>query len=195
LDRRWIVLATLMPLSADPPERRIGFSTDRFNVEMTVGRTLRYRGAPLDFVREGRPGAAFCLTAGMCPTAFVGAVAAVRFRVSDASGGRVPLPGSLRERVTVLAQSDVLAPRLPFLQTQRLDKGAASDIQAFGYDEAAVPLAERARLRRESAGWWRRFRQELFVDGDEQPFAWVEWQHTLSAITVERAVSLNRPGP
>ena len=66
--------------------------------------------------------------------------------------------------------------------------GVGSDIQAFGYDESAVAEPERAALRAETrARMWRVYRQELFLNGDSEPFGVVEWKHTLDRIEVVRA--------
>jgi hypothetical protein len=72
--------------------------------------------------------------------------------------------------------------------------GVGSDIQAFGYDESAVAEPERAALRAESrARMWRVYRQELFLNGDSEPFGVVEWKHTLDRIEVVRATGRQVP--
>ena len=54
--------------------------------------------------------------------------------------------------------------------------------------QSAVPASGRAAVRTESrARMWRDYRQELFLNGDSEPFAVMEWKHTLDRIEVVRA--------
>jgi hypothetical protein len=63
--------------------------------------------------------------------------------------------------------------------------GIGSDLQVFGYDEGPLKQADRVRSRRQrKATWWRLYRQELYVDQETEPFAIVEWKHTLNRISV-----------
>jgi len=64
--------------------------------------------------------------------------------------------------------------------------GIGSDIQAFGYDEGAVAEREQAARRAEWLRMWRVYRQELFLNGDAEPFGVVEWKHTLHRIEIVR---------
>ena len=55
----------------------------------------------------------------------------------------------------------------------------------MGYDEDGIPVAERPRMRTEApARMWRRLRQELYLNGAMQPFAVIEWKHTMDGIEV-----------
>ncbi len=99
---------------------------------------------------------------------FVGAVALVRYRCKTAK--------TIRERVTVLEQGPDLGERPPFERTVKLVGGLVSDIQLFGYEGAEAPSAEEVKRH------WRRFRQELFLDGEQRPFAVLEWVHALDGI-------------
>jgi hypothetical protein len=100
----------------------------------------------------------------------------------------LPAATAFREVVKVLSQSEGLDERPPFIREQKLIQGVGSDIQAFGYDESAVAESERAALRAESrARMWRIYRQELFLNGDSEPFGVVDWKHTLNRIDVVRA--------
>jgi hypothetical protein len=88
-----------------------------------------------------------------------------------------------------------LPDRRPYLYEQRLVSGVGSDVQAFGYDESGASEPERRRLRSEWLGLWRVFRQELFVNGESEPFAVVEWRHTLEHIDVIRTTSIPPTNP
>ena len=97
---------------------------------------------------------------------------------------------TFREVVKVLSQSEGLDERPPYIREQPLVQGVGSDVQAFGYDESAVPEPDRAALRVESrARMWRVYRQELFLKGDSEPFGVVEWKHTLNRIEVVRVTA------
>lgn len=100
----------------------------------------------------------------------------------------MPAATTLREVVKVLSQSEGLDQRPPFIREQPLVWGVGSDIQAFGYDESAAAEPEQsARLVESGARMWRVYRQELFLNGDSEPFGIVEWKHTLTRIEVVRA--------
>jgi len=57
---------------------------------------------------------------------------------------------SIREYVTVTAQSSDLPPRPPLDKTQVLMDGAISDLQAFGYDESDIAQGQREAERQRS---------------------------------------------
>jgi hypothetical protein len=128
------------------------------------------------------------------PTAelFVGAGALVRYTVeySAAAGGRKGRGksgrGTVRERVVLLEQSEGLPAREDFHKSVPLVKGIASDLQLFGYDEGTVVPAERTVARQQAKGLFRRFRQELFLDQETEPFAVLEWTHTITEIRVRQ---------
>jgi hypothetical protein len=157
-------------------------------IRMTVSFLDPYVGMPLVFYDTVNPGRAICppvdgVAAGTCVDRFRGAVAIVRYSVKLANGS-VAGSATIHEYVTVTAQSPGLAERAPFAMTQTLVEGVGSDIQAFGYDEAPLKQADRARTRRRSKTTWRLYRQELSVDQEEKPFAVVEWKHTLDRISI-----------
>jgi hypothetical protein len=64
--------------------------------------------------------------------------------------------------------------------------GRGSDLQAFGYDESPLLPPQRPAEREVARTAWRRYRQELYVDKDRQPFAVVEWLHTMTRIHILR---------
>jgi hypothetical protein len=70
-----------------------------------------------------------------------------------------------------------------------LTHGQGSDLQLFGYDESPLPLPERAAEREKAKAAWRRFRQELYIDEDRQPFAVLEWLHSIVGIRILRVDS------
>jgi hypothetical protein len=57
--------------------------------------------------------------------------------------------------VNVVARSDGLDPRPPYMRDVRLVKGEGSDIQASGYDESSVPETEREALRAQTRSTMR----------------------------------------
>ena len=73
--------------------------------------------------------------------------------------------------VNVVARSDELDPRPPYMREVRLVKGEGSDIQASGYDESSVPETECEALRAQTRStMWLVYRQKLLVNGDSEPF-------------------------
>jgi hypothetical protein len=67
--------------------------------------------------------------------------------------------------------------------------GVGSDLQVFGYDETPAPPAVRQAEREAAKAVWRRYRQNLYLDKDRQPFAVVEWLHTTTRIRILRVDS------
>ena len=120
---------------------------------------------------------------------FVAALAVVSFAVTRSDSGK-PVTTSIREMVTVTEQSAGLPSRPPFVMTVKLARGIGSDLQAFGYDESPLPAAAQAAEREAAKASWRRYRQALYLDNDRQPFAVVEWLHTISRI---RILSIDAP--
>jgi hypothetical protein len=114
------------------------------------------------------------------PDHFVGAGALVRYSVE--SSGRKRRRGVVRERVVLLGQSEGLPARPVYEKTVPLVNGVASDLQLFGYDEDSVAESDRPAAREQAKGMWRHFRQELFLDGGKEPFAVLEWRHTITQI-------------
>jgi len=186
----WMLLALAsISQAASAPEQnsKYGFATRDYSIGMTVTFLDPYLGRRLAFFSDS--GKELCYsagdgTAGRCVEQFVGAVAIVTYSVKLANGG-IPGSISIRECVTVSAQSSGLPVRAPFSMTQKLVKGIGSDVQAFGYDEGPLTHAERTSTRRQAqAKWWRLCRQELYVDEERRPFAIVEWRYTLNGINI-----------
>lgn len=155
-----------------------GDAVVRVKVEMLPA----YTGTPLVLYADGREIPAAALGFEKRPEQFIGAGALVTYSLEFK--GRKRKATEVRERVELLGQSEGLPARETFHKTVRFVRGVASDLQLFGYDEGAVAAGERAGLREASRGLWRRFRQELFLDGSETPFAVLEWRHTLTEVTV-----------
>ena len=73
--------------------------------------------------------------------------------------------------VNVVARSDGLDPRPPYMREVRLAKGEGSDIQASGYDESSVPETECEALRAQTRStMWLVCRRKLLVNGNSEPF-------------------------
>jgi hypothetical protein len=152
-----------------------------------------YVGTRLVFYDDKDPLKPICFAGngenGACPNHFVGSVALVTFQVKCA-GHRLRNKTSIREHVTVTAQSPDLPPRLPFDQTQVVTKGTISDLQAFGYDESDIAEGEREAEREKSRKrLWRLCRQELYLNDETAPFAVIHWRYTLDAVEILRVES------
>lgn len=189
---RWLLLAAaVVSQAASPREQDVkyGFATRDYSIEMKVAFYEPYAGRRLAFSSSIDAQKEFCYSADggitdKCMERFVGALAVVTYVVRLANGG-TPRPVTIREFVTVLAQSPELPARAPFSMTQRLVAGVGSDIQVFGYDENPLRHAVRALTRRQAqALWWRLCRQELYVDDDTKPFAILEWKYTLGRVSI-----------
>jgi hypothetical protein len=166
------------------------FTAGRRYVEMRVRFPAPYAGRPLLVYRGEDPEKAVCLVRDAggsgCVERFVGAVALVTFEVLRVEDGK-PVDASLREVVKLVEQSPGMPERPPFTTTIRLKRGAGSDIQAFGYDETPLRPEDRAAERLAAQSTWRRYRQELYLDQDRQPFAVIEWLHTIAGIRIVKA--------
>jgi hypothetical protein len=168
-------------LSLGPPQQKeitYGFATEHYVIEMTVGFPGPYRGRRLVFYSSLDPRKELCHspdggTLGKCAQQFVGAVGVVRYSVRHWNG-KPPARATIREHVTVMAQSNGLPDRPPFSKTQELVNGIGSDIQVFGYDEAGMKKSDRIRTRDQAKQTWRVYRQELYMDREVKPFAVVE---------------------
>jgi hypothetical protein len=179
----WLALG---PCGAQERKAVYRLDTADYRIEMTVRFFPPYLGRRLVFYSSANPGKEVCYSgngdSSSCIERFVGALAAVTYRFQPRRKN-LPAGATLREVVKVLAQSEGLDERPPYIREQPLVQGVGSDIQAFGFDESAVPEAELAALR---ARMWRAYRQELFLKGDSEPFGVVEWKHTLNGIEVVR---------
>jgi hypothetical protein len=190
---RWILLLSLPAISqatsAPVQEAKYNFTTRDYSIEMRVAFFAPYLGHRLVFFDSLDPRKELCYSAdggaGPCIEQFVGAVAVVNYSVKLANSSRSPRSVSIRECVTVSAQSVGLPESIPFSMTQKLVEGIGSDIQVFGYDQGSLKKADRVRIHSQAqATWWRLCKQELYVDQETKPFAIVEWKHTLDRISV-----------
>jgi hypothetical protein len=166
------------------------FSTRKYRIEMGVSFPAPYEGRRLAVYRSSDPGKEVCLSINQGPSActenFVGALAFVTFLVKRTADGK-SAAASIRERVSLMDQSPGMPDRIPFAMSIRLVNGAGSDVQVFGYDESPLPQGRRAAEREAAKASWRRFRQELYMDKDRDPFAVIEWLHTITGIHILRA--------
>jgi hypothetical protein len=165
------------------------FSTAKYKILMRVSFPSPYEGRRFAIYRSTRSWHEDCLSAEIrvsgCMESFVGAVAIVEFEVRRVTDGRTAA-ASIREVVTVEEQSSELPDQPPFAMKINLIKGIGSDLQLFGYDESPTLPAQRAVERESAKALWRKCRQELYIDGDRQPFAVVEWLHTTTRIRILR---------
>lgn len=192
---------TWVGLSSDPqadqyrgPQKTIGFSTENFVLTMKVSFLPPLRGRRLAFYQSPYPARTACFTPDgaettKCAEGFVGAVAIALYSVQSPNG-RPPREFLLRERVTVSAQHPALPVREPFDRTIALVDGVGSDLQVFGFNEQELPSEARTSARREAERLWRTYRQELYANQEEAPFAVIEWKHTIRSITIVRAYTL-----
>jgi hypothetical protein len=154
---------------------------------MRVSFPAPYEGRRLAVYRSSDPGKEVCLSlnasASEYAESFVGALAFVTFLVKRTADGK-SAAASIRERVTLMGQSPGMPDRPPFTMTVRLVNGTGSDLQVFGYDESPLPEYRRALEREAAKIAWRRYRQELYMDNDQEPFAVIEWLHTITAIYI-----------
>ena len=181
------LISTLLIASSGEPQRHIFTSGDHVII-MDISFFDPYEGRRLGFHSSADPRKEICLVGnperGYCPDRFVGAVVAVRFTIKRV-GGKLQGKTSIREYVTVIAQSPELPARASLEKTQVLRNGAISDLQVFGYDESDIAEGAREAERQKSKErLWRLCRQELYLNGDTAPFAIVTWRYTLEAIEI-----------
>src|SRR5215467_8894463 len=143
-------VCVLSAATAGEPRRHI-FNVGDHVIIMDVRLFGSYAGERLVFRDDRNPRVEICLAgngeAQDCPKRFVGVVVAVKWTVKR-TRGKLHDDTSIREHVVVTAQSPDLPRRPPFDNTQVLKDGTVSDLQAFGYDEAQLPEAERESERR-----------------------------------------------
>lgn len=175
------------PALAYEPQRHTFTSGDHI-ITMDVHFFKPYAGKRLAFYSDSESRNQACFAgngeSGACPDHFVGVVATVTFTVKAASGG---LRGStsIREKVTVTAQSPDLPLRNTFDKTQVLTNGAITDVQAFGYDETEMAESVREAERKKSKErLWRVCEQKLYLNNETMPFASITWLYTLDAIRI-----------
>ena len=184
------------------PDLLCEFSTPEYIIRMQVSFFPPYEGKRLAVYSNRDPRKEICLAGASDPSGcaenFVGAVAIALFTVTRVADGR-PAAASIREVVTVLDQSPGLPKRPQYAVTIKLNEGTGTDLQVFGYDESPLPPAKRAAERETAKAAWRRYRQELYLDQNQQPFAVIEWLHTTTSIRVARVETppppVTRKGP
>ena len=179
------IVSDLQAIAAEP--QRYTFTSGDHIITMDVRFSDPYVGRRLSFRNDREPSKEICLVGdgetGACIDHFVGALATVTFTFN----GRLRGKTSIREHVTVTAQSPDLPPRPPFNKTQVLTKGAINDLQAFGYNESDIAEGEREAERQKSRErLWRLCRQELYLNDETVPFATITWRYTLEAIEILR---------
>jgi hypothetical protein len=157
------------------PETVYRFATSECEVQLSVeyfGRSevnsLRFR----DFLTRNR----FCLSAkgtedAGCMQQFAGSLAIAHYRFRFRNHAKVSL--SLRERVLTIDHDSHLDPRPPFEKLLPVESGAASDIQAFGYDPSSPPAP---------LPLWCLLRQDLYLNNQSSAFLVTHWKHTFDAI-------------
>jgi hypothetical protein len=182
-------LLVLTPCGAQEREEVYRLDTADYRIEMKIRFYKPYLGERLVLYSSQNTGKELCYSgngdSSSCIERFVGALAAVTYRFQPRRRN-VPGAAAFREVVKVLSQSEGLDERPTFIREQSLVHGIGSDIQAFGYDEGAVAEREQAARRAEWLRMWRVYRQELFLNGDAEPFGVVEWKHTLHRIEIVR---------
>jgi Tfp pilus assembly protein PilF len=181
--------------TADEPQRYT-FTSGEHTISMDVRFSDPYVAKRLAYYNDRTPRKEICLVGngetGACPDRFTGAVATVTFTVKGVRG-KLRADTTIREYVTVTAQSPDLPPRPPFDKTQMLTNGAISDLQAFGYNESDIAEGEREATRtRAKERLWRLCRQELFLNGEAVPFAIISWRYSIEKIEIQRVQG--RPG-
>ena len=171
------------------PDSVYEFSTAKYNIRMDISFPAPYEGKRLVVYNSANPEKPICPvmqgSAVRCAENFVGALAVVLFRVSRKEDGK-PAAASIREAITVIDQSKMLPEQPPSTMSVKLVHGLGSDTQAFGYDESSLPPTQRAAEREVARAAWRRYRQDLYLNNDTQPFAMVEWLHTTTRIRIVR---------
>lgn len=158
------------------------FTTPECEVQMSVEyfgnsevRSLRF----CDFLNHH----ALCLSAdgtedASCVQRFSGSLAIAHYRFRSRHHARMPL--TLRERVLTIDHDSRLDPRPPFEKLLAVDRGAVSDIQAFGYNpENPAPSAAAKSLP-----LWCLLRQDLYLNAAPSAFLVVHWKHTFDGITL-----------
>lgn len=154
------------------------FETNTRDVRMTVEFFDRYQSNGFWFDERFR-NKRFCLSGSGsegsdCLANFHGSLAIARYQIRPLN--KSPSLLAIREYVRTIDHDTRLSTRPPFERTIALDRGVASDIQAFGYQSDATSPAE------SPFDPWCLLRQDLYFDGDDAPFLVVHWKHALSAI-------------
>lgn len=126
----------------------------------------------------------FCLSADgdenrNCLSQFVGSMAIATYHFRPRNHERTP--PRLREYVRTIDQDYRMNPRAPFDRVLAVEKGFASDIQAFGYNRDGSPEAV---ANAKSFTLWCLLHQDLYLNDQATPFLIVHWKHTPEAINL-----------
>lgn len=158
------------------------FAVAKYEIQMSVEYFDAYSTKGFSFLdRTG--GHTFCLSASSqenrdCLPNFFGSLAIVEYSVKAGSNEADLI--ELREHVRTIDQDERLASRAPFEHTIKLERGAGSDIQAFGYYTSKPPTFR--QMAAEPKGLWCFLRQDLYLNRADSPFLVIHWKHTLSAV-------------
>lgn len=181
-----VVLLSEAAEAAQP--QRFSFFTSDYVIDMVITFLPPYSGRPFTFYRSFDPAKPVCVPergVDSCWNRFVGSVAMVNFAVKRRDG-TTPKKISIREQVSVLDHSCGIPAPTPLSMAVHGVNGKAADLQVFGYDERDLTEADRGGIREQMKREWLSYRQELYLGGDEKPFAVVEWKHTLERIELVR---------
>jgi hypothetical protein len=133
--------------------------------------------------RDSFTNRAFCLSPNgaadpSCLQKFNGSIAVAHYLFRSRVGAAPPL--RLREYVHTIDQHNRMAPRRPFERVLAVEREAASDIQAFGYDPGDPQQTASAK----SVSLWALLRQDLFLNDQPVAFLTVHWKHTFESISL-----------
>lgn len=187
LDRRAFVFSMLSfgvtPATAHKEAERVELvyrlMTPECEIQMSVQHFDRSEMGKFRFLEQITQ-KAFCLSGEgeenqSCVKKFSGSIAIAHYQFRPRSGGG---PVRFRERVETIDQDRRMTARSPFERSLTVEREAASDIQAFGYDPSDPAQAAAAA----GANFWSLLRQDLFLNGDAAPFAILHWKHTFQEI-------------
>jgi hypothetical protein len=87
----------------------------------------------------------------------------------------------LRERITKIDEHPDFPGHGNDERTAHAIKGIITDVQLFGYDEASLPNAQEREAAKKV---WGVYRQEIYANDDERPFAIIQWRHSLRSIAL-----------
>jgi len=111
-----------------------------------------------------------------CLSHFHGSMAIATYQFRSRPHSQTPV--LLRESVVTIDHDLRMKPRPPFEKALSIEKGFASDIQAFGYN----PDDQASRVQPPTL--WCLLRQSLYLNDQSEPFLIVHWKHTFDSITV-----------
>jgi hypothetical protein len=189
LSRRWFILSgTSLRLSQAAKraknENVYRFATRDWDVLLTVEFYDRYASEGFWF-EERHTDRHYCLSAKgeesrECLANFSGSLAVARYKIRSRANAAALT--ALREYVRTIDQDERLQARPPVDRVIELQHGAASDIQAFGYE--VEPSRSFHSQAPELYGPWCLLRQDLYIEGNKSPFLVVHWKHALDAIRI-----------